>query len=96
VIVAAVQVLATADALAPIVAGLIVLFAIFGGDFGSLFNKGAMLTFVKLLSFYWLVQAGKAALVHGDCQRRDGSCSPFGPPHIPLTAFAHRHDAGVG
>jgi hypothetical protein len=42
-----------------------VLFALFGGAFGSFFNSGAMLTIVKLLPSYWLVQAGKAALIHG-------------------------------
>jgi ABC-2 type transport system permease protein len=54
-----------ADALAPAVGGLVVFFALFGGTYGSFFNDGVMLTLVKLLPSYWLVQAGKAALVRG-------------------------------
>jgi ABC-2 type transport system permease protein len=54
------------DSLAPAMGGLVVLFALFGGAFGWFFKKGAMLTVVKLLPSFWLVQSGKAALVHGN------------------------------
>lgn len=47
------------------VGGLVVVFALFGGAFGSLFNHGAMLTLVKLLPSFWLVRSGKAALTAG-------------------------------
>ena len=55
----------TPDTLAPAMGGLVVLFALFGGAYGALFNTGAILTVVKLLPSFWLVQAGKAALVLG-------------------------------
>lgn len=54
------------DALVPAVGGLVVVFALFGGVFGSFFNSGAMLAFTKLLPSFWLAHAGKAALVLGD------------------------------
>jgi ABC-2 type transport system permease protein len=57
--------LVTVDSLAPAVGGLIVIFALFGGAYGSLFNTGAMLTVVKLLPSFWMVRAGKAALLPG-------------------------------
>jgi ABC-2 type transport system permease protein len=57
--------LVAADALAPAVGGLVVLFALFGGAYGAFFNTGAMLAVVKLLPSFWLVQAGKAAIVLG-------------------------------
>jgi ABC-2 type transport system permease protein len=55
--------LAQVDSIAPVVGGIVVLFALLGGVFGRIFNGGTMLTIVKLLPSYWLVQAGKAA--HG-------------------------------
>jgi ABC-2 type transport system permease protein len=58
--------LAQVDSIAPIVGGIVVLFALLGGVFGQIFNGGTMLTFVKLLPSYWLVQAGKAADGGGD------------------------------
>lgn len=57
--------LVTVDSLAPAAGGLIVVFALFGGAYGSLFNTGTMLTLVKLLPSFWMVRAGKAALVLG-------------------------------
>jgi len=51
------------DALVLSVGGIVVLFALFGGAYGAFFDHGAMLTFVKLLPSFWLVQAGKAALL---------------------------------
>jgi ABC-2 type transport system permease protein len=53
--------LAQVDSIAPIIGGIVVLFALLGGVFGRIFNGGTMLTIVKLLPSYWLVQAGKAA-----------------------------------
>ncbi len=55
--------LAPVDSIPPIVGGIVVLFALLGGVFGQIFNGGTMLTIVKVLPSYWLVQAGKAA--HG-------------------------------
>jgi ABC-2 type transport system permease protein len=57
--------LVKADTLPAAMGGLVVLFALFGGAFGAFFTSGAMLTAVKLLPSYWLVQAGKTALGGG-------------------------------
>jgi ABC-2 type transport system permease protein len=50
--------LLTQDALTPALAGFVVILALLGGAFGQLFKKGVMLTIVKLLPSYWIVQAG--------------------------------------
>jgi ABC-2 type transport system permease protein len=49
------------DSLTPAVAGVVVLLALFGGAFGPLFTHGAMLTAVKLLPSYWMIQAARIA-----------------------------------
>ena len=48
--------------LTPAIAGIVVIFALFGGVFGPLFHRGTMLSVVKLLPSYWLVQASKVAV----------------------------------
>lgn len=58
--------LLTGDAAGPAVAGVVVIFALFGGAYGGFFDQGTMLSVVKLIPSFWLVQAGKAALVLGD------------------------------
>ena len=55
----------TVDALTPAMGGFVVILALLGGAFGQLFKGGVMLTIVKLLPSYWLVQAGKAAVGSG-------------------------------
>jgi ABC-2 type transport system permease protein len=52
------------DALAPAVGGTVALFALFGGVFGQFFHSGVTVAIVKLLPSFWLVQAGKASLLH--------------------------------
>ncbi len=52
------------DTMPAALGGVVLLFALFGGVFGRLFNGGTMLDVEKLLPSYWLVQAGKTAL-HG-------------------------------
>jgi len=85
------------DALVPIMAGLVVLFALFGGVFGSVCNSVAMVTVVKLLPSYWLVQAGKAALVLGGDWPAEGwvvlVC--WTAALVPLAVLAFRHDTGA-
>jgi len=84
------------DALVQVMGWLVVFFALFGGAFGSLFNKGAMLTVVKLLPSYWLVHAGEAALVHGDWPAEGWivlAC--WTAALIPLAVFAYRHDTSI-
>jgi ABC-2 type transport system permease protein len=53
------------DALPAAMGGFVVLLALLGGAFGQLFKAGTMLTIVKLLPSYWLVQAGKTAVGNG-------------------------------
>lgn len=55
--------LASSTSLTPMVGGVVVIFSLLGGVFGDFFTGGVMLTIVKLLPSYWLVQAGKVA--HG-------------------------------
>ena len=84
------------DALVPVMGWLIVFFALFGGAFGSLFNRGVMLTVVELLPSYWLVHAGAAARLHGDWAARGWivlAC--WTAALIPLAIFAYRHDTGA-
>jgi ABC-2 type transport system permease protein len=50
------------DSLAPAIAGVVVLFALFGGAFGPLFTHGTMLSVVKLLPSYWMIQAPRMAI----------------------------------
>ncbi len=50
------------DTLGPVIGGVTSLLALLGGAFGPLATSGALLTIVKLLPSYWLVQAGKSAL----------------------------------
>lgn len=57
--------LITADTLPAAVGAIVVVFALLGGTFGRLFTGGAMLTAVKLLPSYWLVQAARTALGGG-------------------------------
>ncbi|HEY5266706.1 MAG TPA: ABC transporter permease [Acidimicrobiales bacterium] len=54
--------LVTVDTLGPTIGGLTSLLALLGGAFGPLVSSGALLTIVRLLPSYWLVQAGKSAL----------------------------------
>ena len=83
------------DALVPAVGGLVILFALFGGAYGAFFNSGAMLTFVKLLPSFWLVQAGKAALLLGDWPAEGWivvAC--WTAALIPLAVLVYQHDTG--
>jgi ABC-2 type transport system permease protein len=54
--------LISVDTLGPAIGGITSLFALFGGAFGPLATHGVLLTIIKYLPSYWLVQAGKAAL----------------------------------
>lgn len=53
------------DAIVVADAGFVVVLALLGGAFGTLFKGGVMLMIVKLLPSYWLVQAGKTAIRSG-------------------------------
>jgi ABC-2 type transport system permease protein len=55
--------LISVDSLGPVLGGGTSLFALLGGAFGPLAKKGILLTIVKLIPSYWLVQAGRSALL---------------------------------
>jgi ABC-2 type transport system permease protein len=57
--------LISVDSLGPAIGGITSLLALLGGAFGPLVTSGALFTIVKLLPSYWLVQAGKSALLGG-------------------------------
>jgi ABC-2 type transport system permease protein len=53
--------LLTPDSLGPAMGGLTSLLALLGGAWGPLATTGVLLSLVKVLPSYWLVQAGKSA-----------------------------------
>jgi ABC-2 type transport system permease protein len=57
--------LISVDSLGPAIGGITSIFALLGGVFGPLVTSGALLTVVKGLPSYWLVQAGKSAVEGG-------------------------------
>jgi ABC-2 type transport system permease protein len=57
--------LLTVDSMGPAMGGLTSLFSLLGGAFGPLATSGMLHSIVELLPSYWLVQAGKTALVGG-------------------------------
>lgn len=57
--------LVTIDSLGPALGGITSLLSLLGGAFLPLATSGALLTIVKLLPSYWIVQAGKTALGGG-------------------------------
>jgi ABC-2 type transport system permease protein len=87
--------LITVDALAPAIGGLVVLFALFGGAYGAFFTSGAMLTVVQLLPSFWLVQAGKAALLIGRWPAEGWIVvAVWTAVLVPLAMLAYRRDTG--
>jgi ABC-2 type transport system permease protein len=83
----------TPDALMPAVGGAVVFFALFGGAYGDFFSGGALLTLVKLLPSFWLVQAGKAALVAGRWPLEGWAVvAGWTVILVPLAALAYRRD----
>jgi ABC-2 type transport system permease protein len=57
--------LLTPASLSAVVGGLVAVLAMLGGAFGPLFTHGAMLSLVKLLPSYWLVQASRVSVGGG-------------------------------
>jgi ABC-2 type transport system permease protein len=57
--------LLTPDSLTAGVGGVVVLLALLGGAFGPVFTSGTMLSVVKLLPSYWLIQAGRLTVRGG-------------------------------
>ena len=54
--------LLSVDSMGPAMGGITTLFALFGGAWGPLATSGVLLTLVKCIPSYWLVQAAKSAL----------------------------------
>jgi ABC-2 type transport system permease protein len=54
--------LVSVDTLGPTIGGATSLFALLGGAYGPIVQSGFLLSIVKCLPSYWLVQAGKSAL----------------------------------
>lgn len=81
------------DAIAIADAGFVVVLALLGGAFGTLFKGGVMLTIVKLLPSYWLVQAGKTAIRSGGWPAEGWIVvAVWTLCLIPLAAFAYWRD----
>lgn len=57
--------LVTVDSMGPALGGSTALFALLGGAYGPIVTHGVLLTIVKGIPSYWLVQAGKTALGGG-------------------------------
>ena len=53
------------DSLGPAIGGVTSLFALLGGSYGPLIRSGFLLSIVKFLPSYWLVQASKTSLRGG-------------------------------
>lgn len=75
-------------------AGFVVLLALLGGAFGRLFTGGIMLTIVKLLPSYWLVQAGQSASRGGGDWPLEGwiVLALWVVALVPLAVLAYRRD----
>lgn len=85
--------LLTVDALGPALGGFVVVLALLGGVFGRLFNGGVMLTIVKLLPSYWLVQAGRTVLGSGSWPVEGWIVVAVWTVCLtPLAAVAYQHD----
>ena len=84
----------TMDALMPAVGGTVVFFALFGGAWGSFFHGGVMLTLVKLLPSYWLVQAGRVTVLHSGWPVEGWAVvAGWTALLVPLAMLAYRRDA---
>jgi len=77
------------DSLGPAIGGVTSLFALLGGAYGPLVTSGFLFDVVKCLPSYWLVQAGKTALVGAaaleawSSSRRGRSCFPSSRSRVP-------------
>ena len=88
--------LVPADAIRLADAGFVVLLALLGGAFGPLFTGGVMLTIVKLLPSYWLVQAGKTVTGSGNWPAEGWIVVAVWTLCLtPLAAIAYQHDTAT-
>ena len=85
-----------ADALAPAMGGVVVLFALFGGVFGfELAKSGPLFDVMKALPSYWLVQAGKTVVSHTGGWPAEAwiVIAVWTVILVPVTALAYRRTA---
>lgn len=81
------------DSLVAALGGFVTILALLGGVFGPLFKGGVMLTIVKLLPSYWLVQAGKSATGSGSWPAEGWIViAVWTLSLIPLATLAYEHD----
>ena len=83
--------LVRADALTPVIGGIVVLFALVGGVYGfQLAHSGPLFDVMKAIPSYWLVQAGKTALGSGSW------IAAWTAVLVVAAAFAYRRSAARG
>lgn len=88
--------LLASDSLAMALGGFVVVLALLGGAFGRLFQGGAILTIVKLLPSYWMVQAGKTAVGKGSWPAEGWIVvTVWTLCLIPLAALAYRRASAM-
>ena len=90
--------LVRADALAPAIGGIVVLFALVGGVYGfQLAHSGPLFDVMKAIPSYWLVQAGKTALGGGSWPAQGWIViTAWTAVLVVAAAFAYRRSAARG
>jgi ABC-2 type transport system permease protein len=90
--------LVRADALAPAMGGIVVLFALVGGVYGfQLAHSGPLFDVMKAIPSYWLVQAGKTALGGGSWPAQGWIViGAWTAVLVAAAAFAYRRSAVRG
>ena len=90
--------LVRADALTPVIGGVVVLFALVGGVYGfQLAHSGPLFDVMKAVPSYWLVQAGKTALSGGSWPAQGWIViAAWTAVLVVAAAFAYRRSAARG
>jgi ABC-2 type transport system permease protein len=90
--------LVRADALTPVIGGVVVLFALVGGVYGfQLAHSGPLFDVMKAVPSYWLVQAGKTALGGGSWPAQGWIViAAWTAVLVVAAAFAYRRSAARG
>ena len=90
--------LVRADALTPVIGGVVVLFALVGGVYGfQLARSGPLFDVMKAIPSYWLVQASKTALGSGGWPAQGWIViAAWTAVLVVAAAFAYRRSAAQG
>ena len=90
--------LVPADALTPVIGGVVVLFALVGGVYGfQLAHSGPLFDVMKAIPSYWLVQASKTALGSGSWPAQGWIViAAWTAVLVVAAAFAYRRSAARG